>query len=877
MPSLVRIPAAAYASTAGGNPSQARRREDVDEHLSGNHNNPGKKQSAIEASLDEPNHDAYMHDTIVPKGAGPRKRRADQLGEEDIAAAASASDGTSPRKKAAQAVDWRVQRIVRDLGRLDVLRRGDVGPDVVSDDEDETALDILVRKLVEDADEDAGHIPPPADDDGDDEYFGDIGGGEDGDDYGGGAMAVGGGHLDDDFMPAAQEHYHGDEDANSIAVVTHDDDNSMAITADASNGDGEAEVVDLVSANEDEGPSPENAERPSAKDTANIHVPTSAVTSADVKLPPTDVNYNHGARNPLNDPTAQPVFQPGDDDILNPMRCLFHRQLEWFEATSKDVADRKGRKNAPIVLGQVGFRCVHCAHIPFTKRTIAAVIYPSDCTNGMRRALNRYQSQHFMFCKEIPSNIKSHSKSLSFRQGKRGKQHWAHLMNVFQSIGIIEKDGHLVYDKGSTSAARVLDSGDVIGSDGSEEGYWLCDKCQSVKFANFEEACAHEDTCRGTVAQPDFDGLGQSDNMLLHTPDTLHRLDSTNQREEAYVLSLCCECNQVEDPSSDVPMLLCDGCDSTTHLTCAKDVPKLTEVPKGEWYCHNCALGNRFKEKRLSEDRAINTASTAIGAVLEDNFCTIADKGTKRRPKRRLGHNLDVIFEKIPGIQSKFKPKVPGRKRIRLCVVMGCTRKADSSKRYMCRSHFSRVILLEKIQTMPNGKRRFPCTARDPSLPREHETAYVAVPPNAKHGARVKCSNAVCRSRGHNRLYGEMYRYCALCDIIIEKNSFYHGHKHENELAVEENEEQANVTAAAVVAAEDDEILYGFDSIRGHSKDRKRKGEYLFRVKWKNGEITSEPDTYLKEDDPASFIAYLKSSGLAKTKKYAWSNAEEHV
>ena len=87
----------------------------------------------------------------------------------------------------------------------------------------------------------------------------------------------------------------------------------------------------------------------------------------------------------------------------------------------------------------------------------------------------------------------------------------------------------------------------------------------------------------------------------------------------------------------------------------------------------------------------------------------------------------------------------------------------------------------------------------------------------------------------------------------------------------------ASHQATDAVAAEDDEIVYGFDSIRGHTKDRKRKGEYLFRVKWKNGEITSEPDTYLKEDDPASFIAYLKSSGLSKTEKYAWADEEEHV
>lgn len=125
-----------------------------------------KKKPAVKSQFRKETSKLETPRQAAPKDAAPRKRAADQLGEdidqEDActsisgtmnSSAKSAADVTSrPRKKKAQpappAVDWRVQRIVRDLGRLDVLRRGDVGPDVVSDDEDETALDILVRKLV---------------------------------------------------------------------------------------------------------------------------------------------------------------------------------------------------------------------------------------------------------------------------------------------------------------------------------------------------------------------------------------------------------------------------------------------------------------------------------------------------------------------------------------------------------------------------------------------------------------------------------------------------------------------------------------------------------------------------------------------------------
>ena len=71
------------------------------------------------------------------------------------------------------------------------------------------------------------------------------------------------------------------------------------------------------------------------------------------------------------------------------------------------------------------------------------------------------------------------------------------------------------------------------------------------------------------------------------------------------------------------------------------------------------------------------------------------------------------------------------------------------------------------------------------------------------------------------------------------------------------------------VAAADDEV-YGFESILSHRKSR--GGHYRFRVKWNTGEITSEPDKYLKEDDPTTFGEYLRSTGLSRLKRFSWVN-----
>jgi hypothetical protein len=46
----------------------------------------------------------------------------------------------------------------------------------------------------------------------------------------------------------------------------------------------------------------------------------------------------------------------------------------------------------------------------------------------------------------------------------------------------------------------------------------------------------------------------------------------------------CQECHSAENENL---LLLCDGCDKGTHTYCCK--PKLTTIPKGDWYCRFCS------------------------------------------------------------------------------------------------------------------------------------------------------------------------------------------------------------------------------------------------------------------------------------------------
>ena len=134
-------------------------------------------------------------------------------------------------------------------------------------------------------------------------------------------------------------------------------------------------------------------------------------------------------------------------------------------------------------------------------------------------------------------------------------------------------------------------------------------------------------------------------------PDELVDSDSDDESDGSYELSTCCECGQLEDRSADIPILLCDGCDNECHLTCAKDRPKLTKVPEGDWYCSTCvkkrkkAGGKKPKAKKLTlEERKrldaekAAAAAGATGSTLsnEELAGLVASSEKKGKPKKKV-------------------------------------------------------------------------------------------------------------------------------------------------------------------------------------------------------------------------------------------------
>lgn len=65
-----------------------------------------------------------------------------------------------------------------------------------------------------------------------------------------------------------------------------------------------------------------------------------------------------------------------DNQYLTPIHCFVRRQVEVFTANASDLATPAPGRKKPIVLGQVGFRCVHCSTFPVKDRVKRAVCFP---------------------------------------------------------------------------------------------------------------------------------------------------------------------------------------------------------------------------------------------------------------------------------------------------------------------------------------------------------------------------------------------------------------------------------------------------------------------------------------------------------------------
>lgn len=132
-----------------------------------------------------------------------------------------------------------------------------------------------------------------------------------------------------------------------------------------------------------------------------------------------------------------PLALPCDEEHLSEYQILVRKQLEIFSADDNDLqAGTQGRKK-PVVMGQVGVRCVHCADLPIRQRGRGAIYYPTKLSGIYQAAQNMATTHLAESCHLVPDTVKTELVRLRGRRdlASGGKQYWA---DGCGAMGIIE-------------------------------------------------------------------------------------------------------------------------------------------------------------------------------------------------------------------------------------------------------------------------------------------------------------------------------------------------------------------------------------------------------------------------------------------------------
>lgn len=134
------------------------------------------------------------------------------------------------------------------------------------------------------------------------------------------------------------------------------------------------------------------------------------------------------------------LYMPTDDDVLAENQILLRRQIEFFEAKLEDVGKTTSGRRRPIMLGQVGIQCRHCADLPVRYRQRGAVYYPAKLKGIYQAAQNMAVTHLCESCEHIDpqtrNELRAYQKGRS-TTGHGGKEYWA---KTARAQGVIDTE-----------------------------------------------------------------------------------------------------------------------------------------------------------------------------------------------------------------------------------------------------------------------------------------------------------------------------------------------------------------------------------------------------------------------------------------------------
>eukprot|EP00934_Nitzschia_sp_Nitz4_P000764 Nitzschia sp. Nitz4//scaffold118_size93875//8505//10234//NITZ4_004776-RA/size93875-augustus-gene-0.92-mRNA-1//-1//CDS//3329533688//764//frame0 len=140
---------------------------------------------------------------------------------------------------------------------------------------------------------------------------------------------------------------------------------------------------------------------------------------------------------PLDLPT--PLALPEDNHRLSAHQVFLRQQIEAFRASPRDVSTHKRGRNKPILVGQVGIRCRHCAHIPVGNRQKGSTYFPA-ALDGLYQAAQNMSTTHLQcgLCANMPESVRQRFYYLISTKGASsgaGRPYW---IKSAKKLGLID-------------------------------------------------------------------------------------------------------------------------------------------------------------------------------------------------------------------------------------------------------------------------------------------------------------------------------------------------------------------------------------------------------------------------------------------------------
>lgn len=179
------------------------------------------------------------------------------------------------------------------------------------------------------------------------------------------------------------------------------------------------------------------------------------------------------------------LAQPQDRISLSETLCTIRENIEVFTATSVDVeAPAPGRKR-PVVVGQVGLRCIHCRHTTHSSdRVKRAVCFPSSIKRIYRTVIDM-KLDHFQFCKFVPIELKTRLEELKAINTRSTGTTMQYFVKAAKKMGMVDGPTGVRLENGVFNAdqsdkqgqapnqCEEMDSHSSIPKDKSEAGKGL--------------------------------------------------------------------------------------------------------------------------------------------------------------------------------------------------------------------------------------------------------------------------------------------------------------------------------------------------------------------------------------------------------------------